>query len=418
MKKLLILLLGIGFFIACDDEADLEEQGFVLTELPGYVAFNATGTNTTLDDEDVSETDGSVTFNIEVPTGTLSDITVNYEFGGSALFGTDFTVAGASAAGGSIVLRHVPTDVLDFDNVDLDITLLTDAVADGDKVLTVTLLSASNAEGDLAVGRGGQELLRTATVNIADVALMTSLSTDALSLIENSVDTATFSVGLNFAAPEDVTVTMASAGDLMAGTDFMLTDGDPMTVVIPAGETSVEFGFKSVDDNDVEMMDSVIYSIASSAIAGTGLSVTTGGADSLEFTISDEVKTLEFNAASDSVVLTSLNDAGFYEFPVELSITSDQDDPLSSDQMISIDYTLTATGGVAGVDFVDQGSGTITFEAGQTRSSITIQVLPAAFSNANNVNVSVELDGSSLTTADAEISVGTSLEVDVTVDNE
>lgn len=43
----------------------------------------------------------------------------DFTFSGSAEFGVDFTVAGASASGGSIVLPHDVGDVNNFDNVDI-----------------------------------------------------------------------------------------------------------------------------------------------------------------------------------------------------------------------------------------------------------------------------------------------------------
>jgi hypothetical protein len=49
--------------------------------------------------------------------------------------------------GGIILLEPDPTDTQAFDNVDLDIEILTDGVADVTKTLTVTLVSASNTEG-------------------------------------------------------------------------------------------------------------------------------------------------------------------------------------------------------------------------------------------------------------------------------
>lgn len=143
---------------------------YALQDLPGYVAFNAPGETSTIAAADVDENAGSVTFNIEVPTGTLSDITVSFSFGGSAVFGTDFTVASSSSSGGTIILDHDAGDVINFDNVDLVITILTDGVVDGDKTLTITLTDAVGADGTIfSVGRGGADISRTVTVNIADV---------------------------------------------------------------------------------------------------------------------------------------------------------------------------------------------------------------------------------------------------------
>ncbi|MTI41644.1 hypothetical protein [Fulvivirga lutimaris] len=169
MKRLLILLISAGIFSSCEDY-DIADQGFDLTELPGYVAFDAPGTNVDEAVEDTDEDAGSVEFVIETPTGSLTDVTIQYVFGGDAVFGTDFTVDGATASGGSIVLAVDPEDFINLDNVTMTIDLLTDGVADGDKVLTVELVSAVNAGGEtLAVGRGGTGFLKTATVNIADV---------------------------------------------------------------------------------------------------------------------------------------------------------------------------------------------------------------------------------------------------------
>jgi len=170
MKHIFNLLFIALLLIGCDEYNYLEDQGLELDELPGYVAFNAPGASVNLDDEEVTEADGSVALSVEVPTGSLSDVTVNYEISGSAVFGTDFTIEGASAAGGSVVIVLDPFNFTDFQNADIDITLLTDDVEDGEKTLTLTLVSAQNADGvTFAVGRGGTDFLKTANVIIADV---------------------------------------------------------------------------------------------------------------------------------------------------------------------------------------------------------------------------------------------------------
>ena len=166
--KYFILLFGVALLTACGNEYVVGDY-FDLEELPGYVAFDAPGNSAILDDIMVTEADGSTTVTIECPTGTLSDITVDYDFGGDAVFGTDFTVAGATASGGAITVRQKDFDVVNRSNADLEIELLTDDVQDGTKTLTITLVSASNDEGALAVGRGGTDYLKTATIVIEDV---------------------------------------------------------------------------------------------------------------------------------------------------------------------------------------------------------------------------------------------------------
>ena len=174
MKKMkhtykLTLIIFLGLFISsCGDEYDIDEY-FDLEELPGYVAFDAPGNTVTIDPFAVTEDGGFVGVVIECPTGTRSDINVSYTLSGDAVFGVDFTISGAQASGGNITIAPNPSDIQESDRASLSIELLTDDVVDGEKTIMITLASASNAEGDLAVGRGGTDLLKTAVVVIADI---------------------------------------------------------------------------------------------------------------------------------------------------------------------------------------------------------------------------------------------------------
>lgn len=175
--KNLVYILFVGIILTSCDGFDLSDNGLDnLQELPEYVAFNAPGLNATL--APFNEDEGaSVDLIVEAPAGTLDDIVVSYTFGGDAVFGADFNVPGASAAGGTVTVTHninqagteTTGGVAFTDRGNIAVELLTDAVADGDKVLTVTLTSATRGSETIAVGRGGTEMLRVATVNIADV---------------------------------------------------------------------------------------------------------------------------------------------------------------------------------------------------------------------------------------------------------
>lgn len=162
MKKLYILFITVGLMQSCVDY-DVADY-YSLEELPPYVAFNAPGENSTLDPIEVAEDAGTVSVNIEAPTGTLSDITITYTLGGDAVAGTDYN----DTNNGSIVMTVDAADVLNYDNVDLEFEILQNPDT-ADKTLTVTLVSASNADGDLAVGRGGTEFLKVATINILNI---------------------------------------------------------------------------------------------------------------------------------------------------------------------------------------------------------------------------------------------------------
>lgn len=164
----IILFATAILMTSCDPDYTVEEY-FDLEQLPGYVAFDTGGNNATMSDVETSEDGGSVSLVVENPTGTQSDITVNYSLGGSATFGTDYTIAGASASGGSLTVKPNSGAVTVTNRETMTIELLTDGVADGEKSIVVTLVDASNAEGTVAVGRGGTDFLKTATVLIADI---------------------------------------------------------------------------------------------------------------------------------------------------------------------------------------------------------------------------------------------------------
>lgn len=172
MKKIsYILFTFVAILIGCDNDFEMGDQDLNVDYLPGkYVAFTAPGANTTIDD--VTDSEGNtVELNIEIPNGTLSNVTVNFTFSGTAIFGTDYTVTNATSNGGSVVIIPEPGDDTAnlIDNADITVQLLTDGIVDGNKTLQVTLESASNDEGEVLVGRAGSDLLKTATVIIEDV---------------------------------------------------------------------------------------------------------------------------------------------------------------------------------------------------------------------------------------------------------
>jgi hypothetical protein len=170
-KTIYLLIMMVAVLASCTEEYSLENNGLGVEELPGYVAFSAPGVSTSLAPEETSEDGGMVSLNVEIPTTSPTDVTVNYQLGGSAVYGVDYTINGATSAGGSLIIPRSTEINLDglADNADIDVQLLTDDEVDGVKTIEVTLVSASNTEGNIAVGRAGTDLLKTALINIADI---------------------------------------------------------------------------------------------------------------------------------------------------------------------------------------------------------------------------------------------------------
>lgn len=155
------------FIVSCGNEYVTDDY-FDLEELGGYVAFDASGNDAYLDPYEVTEDGAVVAMDVENPTGTSSDIKVDYSFGGTAEYGIDYEDPNGSASGGSITIS---SDVGNFNETyqaPITLTLLNDEIFDGAKTILVTLTGASNADGTILVGRGGKDFLKTAIVNIAD----------------------------------------------------------------------------------------------------------------------------------------------------------------------------------------------------------------------------------------------------------
>jgi hypothetical protein len=186
MKNFIVIIFCVGLLFSCTD-SKLEDTGFSIQSLPAYVAYGNTGGTVTakvLAPSEGSTSTALTVLRIESPGVTTSDIDVQFTFGGNAVFGTDFTVSGltqtenkpfavtATAAGGSIkiIKSAKKTTVNDFEFVNLKLAYPNDNFKDGLKTLTITLTSATGADGKTyAVGRGGTDILKVATVNINDI---------------------------------------------------------------------------------------------------------------------------------------------------------------------------------------------------------------------------------------------------------
>lgn len=168
LYKILMLFSAIALISSCGNDFVVEDY-YDLEELPPYVAFDADGNSAFIDPFSVGEEDGSIGITVENPTGTESDITVEYSLGGSAVFGEDYTIEGASANGGTVTISAERGSFNETFRNDIDITIIDNDDYDSDpRDIIITLTSASHADGDLVVGRGGRDFLREAIVNIND----------------------------------------------------------------------------------------------------------------------------------------------------------------------------------------------------------------------------------------------------------
>ncbi|MFO0507820.1 MAG: hypothetical protein ACK5YS_02995 [bacterium] len=414
MKKIILIIFGFGLLASCTD-VNLDEQTIKVKNLDGYVAFaNAGGTVVPIN-LTVAETATAVqNIRIECPTGFTSDITVTYQFSGSAVFGTDFTTTSGTntASGGSIILRRNATTggVNDFDFVNLGIRALTDAVADGTKTLTITLVSASNSEKSFSIGRGsdGSTIYqKEAIVQFTNVNLNVQFSAVSATVIENSKAKTALRIIPNFNIPTGaaVTATYTVTGPAGFGVDYT-SKNPPLsgTIVLPVGSSGVLIdSLSTIDDTLLEAIagENAVMTITALSIANSanGNVVAVGTNNVFTYTIVDENKKIETVPTATPLILNNLNQVGVTNFRVLL--------PSVSPQTVTVGYTI--TGGTPGVDFVDVTGGTISFSAGQTSSNVELRILNTALigkGNTTPINVTIKLNATAVST-DAEVGVAT-----------
>lgn len=173
MKKILYSLLSVMVFAACSTDYDTDEY-FDLEELPAYVAFDADGNNAEQPATDVNEGESATVF-VETPTKDFGTITATYTTSGTAVFGVDYTIPGASASGGSVTFSR-SNDVTETIRGAITVVGLDDMTVDDDKTLVLTLTGATDASGTtIPIGRGGTDFLKSASFNLLNIHCPTTL---------------------------------------------------------------------------------------------------------------------------------------------------------------------------------------------------------------------------------------------------
>lgn len=399
MKKILYKTLFLALLIsACSEEFSIEDQGIELQEFGNYVAFSVNGVGTSISDIDISEGAGNTgsDINIEIPGGTVSDVTVNYEFSGTAVFGTDFNIAGASANGGSVVIETQSTPIVDGLplNVDIPVIALTDGVVDGEKTLNINLVSASNAEGEILVGRGGTDFLKTVTVNFQDSDYV-AFASSSLSVEEGQEDVSvTLEAYPGNERDTDVTVTYTLGGTAVFGTDYTIAgatatggtatiipnvegDGDPSTLDLDivildntdvAGEDdeakTIEITLTGASDNKEDELTLGVG--GDDDLTVTTITINDNDTDYVSFASTSESKSVAENDGSVSLTLEAYPGANRETVTVNYTVTGSA--------ILGEDYTIV---GASTTDDVTTGSIVITPNVGGTLepSTVTFQVV-------------------------------------------
>lgn len=360
MKKILYTALSLVLLATACTDNSLEDQGIEVEELGKYVAFSVNGVGTSPENQTIREDGGDTddNINVEIPGGSVSDITINYTFSGTAVFGTDFTIDGATANGGSVVITQPTEPVVDGLplNVDIVVSALTDGVVDGEKTLNINLASASNADGEILVGRAGTDFLKTVAVTFEDSDYV-AFSSSSLSVTEGQEDVSiTLEAYPGNERDSDVTVTYTLGGTAVFGTDYTIagaTAAGGTVIIVPNVE---EAGNPSTLDLDVVILDNTDIS-ADDAEPKTIEITLTGASDTKE----SELTLGEDGELDVATITIGDNDSDYISFDSasERKLVGENDGSVSltleaypGDKRgtVTVNYTVTGTAEL-GVDY-------------------------------------------------------------------
>ena len=326
-------------------------------------AAKTTGTGTITDDDDpptvkidspsAAEGDSGqadLTFTVSLSAASGKQVTVNY-----AVDGTD---AGTAASGTDYAALASGTLTFDAGETSQTITVKVngDTQDEPNETVRVTLSGPGNATLGTATGVG----------TITDDDDPPSLSIDSPSAAES--ENLTFTVSLSAASGKQVTVDYAldgTPGTATSGTDYATLPASP-TLTFNAGETTKTITVQVTDDALDEANETVRVTLSSPGNAALGTATGVG-----TITDDDDPPSLSIDSpsAAESENLT---------FTVSLSA--------ASGKQVTVDYALDGTPGTAtsGTDYAAlPASPTLTFNAGETTKTITVQVTDDALDEAN-----------------------------------
>ena len=343
-----------GITIRADEDADLSTQVTFThevwdhtTECPvhnvGPVTVQVTENPTitplptlAIDDVDVNEDGGNAVFSVSLMGQSTETVTVVYGTSdGTAEAGPDYTAAnGTLMFGVGETAKTIAVAVSD------------DTLPEGDETFKVSLSRPQNATLEQGVG--------TATIEDNDGTDLPTLAIDDVTVSEDGGN-AVFSVTLDKQSDAIVTVRYeTSNGSAIADSDYTAING---TLVFQPGEQAKTIAVEVRDDSDPEGVETFTVSLSDPPNAtllkgvGTATIVDNDGTDLPTLSISGVTVT---EGSGSAVFRVGLNK--------------------QSGDVVTVVYATSDDTATAGLDYTAT-SGTLTFEPGETRQTIPVEVL-------------------------------------------
>ncbi len=312
----------------------------------------------------------SAVFRVRQTAATAEPTVVALVVTGTAESGADFQAFSGPA---TIAAGQTSTTI--------NVSILDDALLEGDESIIVTLQQITSGSSQLAIDASADQV----TLNIEDN------DTATVSLAGGSVvegQTGQLTLTQSAASPETTVITYEVAGTASSGTDFQQLGG---SVTIPAGATTASIDVSTLQDALVESDETIqITLISASGSSQVSLNPT---ASSATLTLTDD------DAAQVSLVaVRDAEESGSVvgEFQVRLSTASDSD--------TTVRYIVTGSA-TAGTDYIAL-SGSVTLAAGETTATIMVAAIDDALSEGSeNIALTLsQVDGDEDITLNAELS--------------
>ncbi|MEC4987821.1 MAG: Calx-beta domain-containing protein, partial [Oscillatoria sp. PMC 1068.18] len=284
--------------------------------------------NLTIDDITVDEGEGVAVFTVFLDTPSSENVSVDFTTVPGTATEDDYTPTNGT-------LSFAPGETV----ATITVPIVDDLLDEFDETFSIQLDNPSNATitDD------------TATAAIADDDEQPNLSIDDLTVNEDDGNVL-FTVSLDTPSGKDISVDFTTVNGSAGNGDFTPTSG---TVVIPAGQTSVNIPVTILNDSLDEPDETFTIELSDPSNA---------------------------NIADDTATGTILDDDGQPNLTID-NISVNEDDgvavfTVSSDaasgQEITVDFT-TVTGTATEADFTEN-SGTVTIAPGETSTTITIEI--------------------------------------------
>ena len=273
-------------------------------------------------------------------------ITVTYTINGSATPGEDY-----ETLPGSVTIPAGQSSVL------IPVVVLDDDIIESTETVIVTLLATDNLGATINPDN------HTATVTIEDddsTTVSVTVSDDRVS--EHGGPVVEFTVTLDqgkIAPPEGITISYSVSGTATAGADYAALDG---SVTIPGGQSSVVIPLVVLDDEIVELDETVIITLTGTDHPGATINPE---ADPVTVTIEDDDQTTVS-------IIASLPNAAEPNINGQFTVRLDND-KVAPPGGIVVNYATSGTA-TTGRDYTEL-SETVTIPAGASAATIPVAVL-------------------------------------------